>query len=66
MQRVIGWTRVLKDALEANIKQAMEPNTPVMSFMVNHAATIIMRFSVGQDGKTPMEKARGTTANRDG
>ena len=28
MRRVIGLTRVLKDALEANIKQAIEPNMP--------------------------------------
>ena len=53
------------DALEANIKQAIEPNTPVMTFMVTHAATIINGFSVDQDSKTPMEKARGTAANRD-
>ena len=45
--------------------QAVEPNTAVMTFMVNHAATIIDRFSVDQDGQTPMEKARGTTANRE-
>ena len=56
---VIGLTRVLM----ANIKQAIEPNTPVMTFRVTHTATIINRFSVDQDGKTPMRKARGTTAN---
>ena len=65
VQRVIGMTRVLKDALESNIKQAVEPNTPVMTFKVNHAATIINRFSVDQDGKTPKKKSRGTTANRE-
>ena len=65
VQRVIGFTRSLTDALEANIRQAIEPNMPVMTFMVNHAATIINRFSVDQDGRTPMEKARGTAANRD-
>ena len=59
VQRVIGLTRVLKDALEASIKQAIEPNIPVMTFMVNHAATIIHRFSVGQDGKMPLKEARG-------
>ena len=36
-QRVIGMSRVLKDALKANIKQAVEPDTQVMTFMVNHA-----------------------------
>ena len=63
VQRVIGLARVLKDALEADIKQAVEPNTPVMTFMVNHASTIINRFSVDTDGMAPMERARGTTAN---
>ena len=57
VQRVTGLTKVVKDALG--------PKTSVMTFMVNHAATIINRFSVDQDGKTPMEKARGTTANRE-
>ena len=65
VQRVIGLTRGVKDALEANIQQMVEPNKPVMIFMVNHAATIINRVSVDQDGKTPMEKARGTTVNRE-
>ena len=58
MQRVIVLTSVLKDALATNIRQ-------VMTFMVTHAATIFNRFSVGQDGKTPMEKARGTRPNRE-
>ena len=65
VQRLIGSTRVLQDALEGNIKQTIEPNTPVMTFMACHAATINNRVSVDQDGRTPMEKARGTTANRE-
>ena len=36
-----------------------------MTFMVNHAATIINIFSVDQGCQTPMEKAWGTTANRE-
>ena len=66
-EQMVWWTRdwIDQGALEANIKQAIEPNTPVMTFMVTHAATIINRFSVDQDSKTPMEKARGTAANRD-
>ena len=62
---MIGFTRSLIDGLEANIRQAIEPNMPVMTFMVNHAATIINRFSVDQDGRIPMEKSRGTAANRE-
>ena len=62
---MVGLTRVRMDALEANIRQATEPTTPVMTFRVNHAATINTRFSVDQNGKTPMAKARGTTANRE-
>ena len=33
--------------------------------MVIHAATVINRFSVDQDQRTPMEKTRGTTANHE-
>ena len=46
-KQVIGLTRVQKDAQQANIKQAMEPNIPVMTFTVKHAATIISSCSVG-------------------
>ena len=35
-----------------------------MTFMVSHAATIINRFSLEQDGKTSTENALETTANR--
>ena len=65
VQREIGLTTVLKDTLQGNTKQATEPNTQVMTFMANHAATITNRFPAEQDGKTPMEKARETTANRE-
>ena len=65
VQRVIGLTTALKDALEANIKQAVEPNVPMTTFMVNHAVTITNRLSVDQDGRTPMERTRRTTANHD-
>ena len=34
VQSVLGLTRVLNCALEANIRQATQPNTPVMTFMV--------------------------------
>ena len=34
VQSVIGLRRVLNCALEANIRQATQPNTPVMTFMV--------------------------------
>ena len=36
-----------------------------MTLLVNHTATIVNIFSVDQDGKTPMQKARGTTANKE-
>ena len=54
----------LKDALEANTKQAAGPEHH-SDANTNHAATIINIFSVNQDGKTPMEKAHGTTTNRE-
>ena len=58
MQRVIGLTRVLKDALEANIKQAKEPNTPLITFMVNHAATVINKFCGNEKERDRCERFR--------
>ena len=54
----------MENTVEANMKHAIDPNTLVMTFMVHHAATIIRRFSVDQDGKALVEKAR-RTANRE-
>ena len=65
VQRGIGLTRLLKDTLEPNIKQSIEPHSQVVTFMVNHGKTITSRFFVDQDGKTTMGKASGTTENRD-
>ena len=65
VQRVIGPTRVLKGALETNIKEETRPNTLVMTLMVSHAETIINIISVDQDGKTPTEKVKCTRANRE-
>ena len=60
---MIGLTKVLKDALEANISQAIEPNMLVMTFTVNRAATISNKFSMAQDQTTPVENKRRNTAN---
>ena len=57
MQCVLGSARVLKDAGETNIKQKIESSVPLMTFMVNHAATIINRCSVDQDGRNPLGHA---------
>ena len=38
---------------------------PVMTFMVDHAVTIISRFSVDHGVRIITEKARGRTVNRD-
>ena len=52
---MIGPTKVLKGWLKANIKEEIRPNTPEMTLTVGHAATVINRISVDQDGKTPTE-----------
>ena len=57
VQRVIGSTHVLDDALEAHIKQAVGSNMSVKSFMMSHAAAIINRRSVDPDGRTRMQRA---------
>ena len=64
MQRVIGQGA---EGRTGDQHQASYRTDPLLTddVHVNHAATIINRFPVEQDGKTPMEKARGTTANRE-
>ena len=51
--------KVLKDAIETNIKNKLKVEQPIMPWMIRWAAMLISRFKVDIDGKTGFEKRRG-------
>ncbi len=59
MQDVTGHTRTLKLALEARIKYTIPMEAPIMEWIMEHAAFILGRYNVGDDGMTPYERRTG-------
>ena len=55
VQTVEGQVRVLKDALETEILS----NHNILAWLVEFAGTVVNRYEVGRDGKTPYERLRG-------
>ena len=59
VQTVEGQIRVLKDALEHRLGAHVPSNHNILAWLVEFAATLINRYEVGRDGKTPYERLRG-------
>ena len=59
VQTVEGQIRVLKDALEARLGTEVPSNHNVLAWLVEFAATLVNRYEVGRDGRTPHERLRG-------
>ena len=59
VQDLTAQTRVLRIALEARLKEAVGEDTPVVEWMIEHAAFLLNKFSVGADGMTAWERLTG-------
>ena len=59
VQDVSGQVRSLKLALEARLGVSIGDASAVMDWIVEHAAYVLSRFSVGHDGMTPYERLTG-------
>ena len=46
-------------ALEDRIKRRIPSTHPVMSWMVEHVATVLNKYKVGADGKTAYQRIHG-------
>ena len=58
-------THSLTGVLQGPTSGTNEPHMPIMKCMVRHASALINRLSFDQHGRTPLENARGTSANRE-
>lgn len=56
---VVGQRRVLRGALEGKISARMVANHPVMEWMAEYPSTVLKRYQVARDGKTPLERCKG-------
>ena len=59
VQDVAGQIRIHKLALESRIGQAIPDDSAVMEWIIQHAAFVLTRFSVGHDGMTGYERLTG-------
>ena len=59
VQTVEGQIRVLKDAFETRVWTPIPSNHSILAWLVEFARTVINRYEVGRDGKTPFERFRG-------
>ena len=47
-----GQVRTMKDALETRIGMEIPPDHPLLTWLIQHAAALQRRCTVGEDGKT--------------
>ena len=64
IQSISAQVRVMKDALEAHIGEKVEPNAPILAWLVSHAATLLTLYEQSADGKTAYERLKGKTWDR--
>ena len=51
--------RVLKSDTEERLKRTLGDDHPVLAWLPRHAAFLLTRFRVGEDGKTAIERSTG-------
>ena len=59
VQKLEDLLRTLKSALETNAQLRIEATSPLMMWMVEHAASLYNRHLCNPDGKTPFEAIHG-------
>ena len=51
--------RALKSSTEEKLRVKLRDTDPLLAWIPRHAAFLVSRFRVGEDGKTPYERATG-------
>ena len=62
VKRVQGQVRVTKDSTEAKYQTKMRGDHHAIPWMIEHAASMINRYQVSEDGKTAYERVKGKKA----
>ena len=61
---VEGQVRTMVMALESKLSKTIDASSGVFPWLVLHAGTLLNRFSVAADGKTPHERLRGKNSRK--
>ena len=64
IQTVEGQVRTMKAALEFRLKKKVEPDHPLIPWLIRHAASTHSRYHKGMDGKTAYERLKGKSFTR--
>jgi hypothetical protein len=64
VKSMMGHIRTLHDALETRLGGKVAVDHPLMSWLVDYAATVWRRFHVGQDGRTAYERVKGRRSHQ--
>ena len=59
-----GQVRTMKDALEFRMGCAIPPDHDIMTWLVAHAATLLRRCSVGEDGRSAHDRLKARRCKR--
>ena len=64
VQVVEDLLRTLKAALQGRLKAKIPMAHPIMKWLIEHTASILNRFVVGDDGQTAYQRLHGRRANK--
>ena len=56
---VKGQIRTMKEALDTRSKDIIRQDHQVIAWLPRHAAATLVRYSAGQDGRTPYQRWKG-------
>ena len=65
VQDVQGMTRVIKEGLEEKLGERITTEHNLVPWLVKHAAQLVTRYRIREDGKTAHEKIRGKKFRRE-
>ncbi len=54
-----GMIRTTKDHIETKMKEKIAKDSPLFAWIVEAVGTMITRYRIGQDGKTPYQRLKG-------
>ena len=60
IQTVVAQVRTMEDTLGRRYQQTIDSRSPVLHWLVRHAASLTTRYQVGKDGRTAHERWKGT------
>ena len=63
IRKLKGLVRTLRSDIEGELKMKMSLESPIVPWLVRHAAYILTRSEVKEDGKTALQKMKGRRSN---